>query len=193
MLEGGFYFKHYMTKQRSRTIRLIAAAAAALVIAGVKSLPIRSMVADKQSHAFVERVVDGDTLKLANGERIRLIGVDTPELHYSEKLLRDAKRTKRDIQEIQALGKRAADFTRNLCSGKRVRLEYDAEKKDRYRRTLAYVYLEDGTFVNAKILEEGYGQVMTIPPNVKYADHFLKLQREARENRRGLWGDVDSM
>ncbi len=73
-----------------------------------------------------------------------------------------------------------------------MRLEFDVEKRDRYGRTLAYVYLEDGTFVNAKILEEGYGQVMTIPPNVKYSDHFLKLQREARAGNKGLWRLTDT-
>ena len=55
------------------------------------------------------------------------------------------------------------------------------------------VYLEDGTFINAKILEEGYGQVMTIPPDVKYADYFLKLERQARENRKGFWAETDNM
>ena len=74
-----------------------------------------------------------------------------------------------------------------------MRLEYDVEKKDRYARTLAYVYLEDGTFVNAKILEEGYGQVMTVPPNVKNAQYFLDLERQARQNRAGLWKITDAM
>ena len=143
--------------------------------------------------AFVARAVDGDTLKLADGRRVRLIGVDTPELHYSEKLLRDSQRTHKDIKELQAMGKVAADFTRRLCEGKRVRIETDVRKTDKYGRLLAYIYLEDGTFVNAKILEEGYGQVMTIPPDVKYADYFLKLERKARESRKGLWAGTDNM
>ncbi|MDI6606193.1 MAG: thermonuclease family protein, partial [Candidatus Omnitrophota bacterium] len=62
-----------------------------------------------------------------------------------------------------------------------------AQERDIYKRLLAYVYLEDGTFVNAQILKQGYASLMTIPPNVKYAELFLKLYREARENRRGLW------
>jgi micrococcal nuclease len=81
-------------------------------------------------------------------------------------------------------------FTKSLCEGKNVRLEFDGQKRDRYKRLLAYVYLEDGIFVNAKILEEGYGQVMTIPPNVKYAEYFLRLQETARENNKGLWSDA---
>lgn len=139
-------------------------------------------------NVYVSRVVDGDTLKLSNRERVRLIGIDTPELHYSEKLLRDSRKSGKDIKTIQALGAKAAEFTKALCEGKKVRLEFDVRKKDRYGRLLAYVYLEDGTFVNQKIIEEGYAQVMTIPPNVKYADRFLQLQREAREKGKGLWG-----
>jgi micrococcal nuclease len=86
------------------------------------------------------------------------------------------------------MGKRAAEFTRNLVEGKRVRLEFDVERHDKYGRILAYVYLvDDGTFVNAKIIEEGYASLMTYPPNVKYADEFVKLYRQARENNLGLW------
>jgi micrococcal nuclease len=73
--------------------------------------------------------------------------------------------------------------------GKLVRLEYDIDRFDQYKRTLAYVYLEDGTFVNADLVKNGYAMVMTVPPNVKYADEFVKLQREAREKGRGLWNE----
>jgi len=71
--------------------------------------------------------------------------------------------------------------------GKTVRLEFDVQQFDKYGRTLAYVYLEDGTFVNAWLVENGFAQVMTVPPNVKHQEFFLKLQREAREAGRGLW------
>jgi len=139
------------------------------------------------SDIYVTRAVDGDTLKLENGERVRLIGIDTPEMHESDKLYRDSQRTHQDIQTIKALGKRAYDFTRSLVEGKRVTLEFDLERQDKYGRLLAYVYLKDGTFVNAEIVKEGYASLMTYPPNVKYADLFLKLYQEARQNRRGLW------
>lgn len=135
----------------------------------------------------VARTVDGDTLKLNNSEKVRLIGIDTPEASYNPKLYRDARRTGQDVQTIRALGKRATLFTKQLVEGKRVRLEFDVQPRDRYGRLLAYVYLEDGTFVNAEIIKQGYAQVMTVPPNVRYQDLFLKLQREARENRKGLW------
>jgi micrococcal nuclease len=136
---------------------------------------------------YVKRVVDGDTIQLQSGERVRLIGIDTPEMHESDKLYRDSRRTQQDMRTIKELGRRAYEFTKNLIEGKRVSLEFDVEKHDRYDRLLAYVYLKDGTFVNAEIVRQGYASLMTIPPNVKYADLFLKLYQEARTNQRGLW------
>ena len=137
---------------------------------------------------LVKRVVDGDTLELQDKERVRLIGIDTPEMHESKKLRRDAQYTNQDISTIQKLGRQSYEFTKKLTEGKRVSLEFDVDRRDRYGRLLAYVYLKgDGTFVNAEIVKQGYASLMTFPPNVKYADLFLKLYREARENRRGLW------
>ncbi|MCU0641912.1 MAG: thermonuclease family protein [Candidatus Margulisbacteria bacterium] len=122
---------------------------------------------------LVKRVVDGDTIKLVNGETVRYIGVDTPE-------------TKHPRKPVQYYGKEASAANKKLVGGKRVRLEFDVQPRDKYGRLLAYVYVDD-IFVNAWLIENGYAQVMTIPPNVKHQDHFLKLQREARENKRGLW------
>ncbi len=138
---------------------------------------------------LIVKVFDGDTILLENGEKVRLIGIDCPEAYESDKLYRDIQRTGQDIKTIQEMGKKACDFTRNLVMGKKVRLEIDVEKRDKYKRLLAYAYLQDGTFVNAKIVEQGYAQPMTIPPNVKYAKLFQKLYQEARENKRGLWKD----
>jgi len=141
------------------------------------------------SNVLVTRAVDGDTLVLENGERVRLIGIDTPEVHESKKLYRDSKRSSTDVKTIKKLGRRAWDFTRRLTENKRVNLEFDIEKRDRYNRLLAYVYLKDGTFVNAEIVRQGYASLLTIPPNVKYADLFRKLYEEARSKNLGLWGD----
>jgi micrococcal nuclease len=135
----------------------------------------------------VTRVVDGDTLLLESGERVRLIGIDTPEIHESDKLYRDSRRTGMDIKTIREMGRRSYEFVRGLAEGKRVRLEFDAERQDRYKRLLAYVYLKDGTFLNGEIIRQGYASLMTFPPNVKYVDMFLKFYQEARENKRGLW------
>ena len=181
--------RKYIIKKYAKFIRITA-----LLISAILFFLFRTVGTAKVAHSpdkgelsHVSRVVDGDTIKLSDGRRIRLIGVDTPELHYSEKLLRDSRRTGQDIKTIQALGKLASDFTTGLCRDKNVRLELDVRKLDRYGRTLAYVYLEDGTFVNARILEEGYGQVMTIPPDVKYSEYFLRLEKQARKAQKGLW------
>ncbi len=125
--------------------------------------------------AVVQRVVDGDTVVLTDGERVRYIGVDTPELHHPRK-------------PVQWYAREAMEFNRKLVEGQKVRLEFDVERRDRYGRLLAYVFLEDGRFVNAELLKEGYAQLLTIPPNVRYVDLFVGLQRQARENKRGLWG-----
>jgi micrococcal nuclease len=89
---------------------------------------------------------------------------------------------------VEYFGKEASAFARRLAEGKRARLEYDHERYDRYRRTLAYVHLEDGTFLNAEIVRQGYGQAYTRFP-FRYADQFRAYEREARENRRGLWAE----
>jgi len=154
----------------------------ALVITGCQAAP-----GNGYGNILVTRAVDGDTLVLENKERVRLIGIDTPEMHESNKLYRDAQRSGQDVESIKRLGRQSYEFTKKLVEGKKVRLEFDVERYDKYKRILAYVYLEDGTFVNAKIVEEGYASLMTYPPNVKYADLFLKLYQEARQNKRGLW------
>jgi micrococcal nuclease len=123
----------------------------------------------------VRRVIDGDTLELDNGEDVRLIGVDTPE-------------TKHPKKPVERFGKEATAFNKRMVEGKEVRLEYDQQRKDKYDRTLAYVYLENGTLLNAEIIRQGYGFAYTRFP-FKYLEEFRRLEREAREARRGLWGE----
>ena len=91
------------------------------------------------------------------------------------------------MKGIEPFGKEASEANRKLVDGKTVRLEFDVQQVDRYKRLLAYVYLKDDTFVNASLVENGYAMVMTTPPNVKHQELFLKFQREAREAGRGLW------
>ena len=127
----------------------------------------------------VKKIVDGDTFWADNGTEkgiiVRLIGVDAPESRKTFK------------KQIGYYGKEAKTYFTKLLTGKKVKLICDLDSLDRYGRTLAYVYLEDGTFVNAHIIKNGYAMIMTVPPNVKFADEFVKLQQEARENNRGLW------
>lgn len=130
----------------------------------------------------VVHVVDGDTLlldrnpspALERGRYIRLIGVDTPETVHPSK-------------PVEYFGREAAEFTRRLCEGRRVRLAFDrAAGQDHYGRTLAYVYLEDGTLLNAEIIRQGYGFAETRFPHSRL-EEFRELERQAREQHRGLW------
>jgi micrococcal nuclease len=121
----------------------------------------------------VTRIIDGDTVQLSTGEEVRLIDVDTPE-------------TKHPRKPVQSFGKEASAFTKQLVEGKEVRLEFDVQRRDKYRRRLAYVYVGE-QMLNAELVRQGFAQVATFPPNVKYQELFLKLQREAREGKRGLW------
>ena len=127
----------------------------------------------------VVRVVDGDTIyvQLAGRvEKIRYIGVNTPEIHHP-------------IKGEEPGGREAADVNRRIVGGQRVRLELDVRTRDRYGRLLAYVWVGD-MMVNAELVRLGYAQVMTLPPNVRYQNLFVKLQREARDAGRGLWRPV---
>jgi micrococcal nuclease len=126
--------------------------------------------------AEVVRVVDGDTIQVRLADRlekVRYIGVNTPELHGR------AGHPEPGAVEATALN-------RALVEGRRVRLELDVRERDRYGRLLAYVWVGD-VLVNAELVRRGYAQVMTIPPNVRYQGLFLRLQRDAREAGRGLW------
>ena len=127
--------------------------------------------------ARVERVVDGDTFVATVGghrERIRIIGVDTPE-------------TVAPGRPVQPYGREASGFAKHELTGRTVSLAGDVEPRDRYGRLLAYVWLPDGTFWNALLAAEGYAQQLTIPPNVAYAGLFRDLVAEARRGDRGLW------
>lgn len=124
----------------------------------------------------VESVVDGDTIVVAGGTRVRLIGVDTPE-------------TKDPRRPVGCFGREASRFTASLLPrGTPVRLVGDVEQRDRYDRTLAYVYrLPDGLFVNAELLRRGYAEVLTIAPNVAHAAEFTTLAGSARSSGTGMW------
>ena len=137
----------------------------------------------------VVRVVDGDMVDVTfdNGaqERVRLIGVDTPE-------------TRQPQRGVEYYGQKASDFTRSSLLDRDVWLQFDVRPRDRYRRLLGYIWLEEPNdaddemeirwkMFNARLLLEGFSQVMTIQPNSRYADLFVEFQREAREENKGLW------
>jgi micrococcal nuclease len=126
----------------------------------------------------VTRVVDGDTVHVridGDDQAVRYIGVDTPE-------------TVKPNTPVQCFGKAASAYNHRLIEGQPVRLRFDAERRDRYGRLLAYVYrARDGLFVNAALVRGGYATTLTIPPNTAHAAQFAGLERHARERRRGLW------
>lgn len=129
------------------------------------------------TEASVVRVVDGDTIVVAmNGReyRVRYIGVDTPE-------------TVHPSRPVEYFGKEASAKNKELVQGKTVKLEKDVSEADRYQRLLRYVWVDE-VMVNAELVRLGYAQVATYPPDVKYQGLFLKLQKEAKEAQRGLWG-----
>jgi micrococcal nuclease len=122
--------------------------------------------------ATVTKNTDGDTLRLSGIGRVRLIGVDTPEVYGG----------------VECYGREASAFTKGvLPPGTPVRYRLGVDPRDRYGRALAYVWLRDGRFFNLMLVQRGYAQVLTIPPNVDYADRFREAQRRARQAERGLW------
>lgn len=142
---------------------------------------------DSASLVKVTRVIDGDTIEIEGGKRVRLIGMDTPEISKAwpdEALVNKSG-------ETGCFGKEAADYATKLLDGQMVRLEKDVSEVDRYNRLLRYIYLGD-TMVNDKLVRDGYARVYTYPPDVKYKDKFLESERFARENNLGLWSKCAS-
>ncbi len=131
----------------------------------------------------MRRVIDGDTIELIDGRMVRYIGIDTPE---TRRRVGD-----RWVTDPEPFAKAAAEANRRLVAGRVVRLEYDVQTRDRYGRLLAYVYVSTDrggeVMVNAQLLREGYAQLLTIPPNVRYVEQFRRLAEEARAQHRGLW------
>src|SRR4051812_22007805 len=164
----------------------VGTVALALVLAGAcgsgttsKGAPASAPIPAGERTA-VERVVDGDTIVVNGGTRIRLIGMDTPE-------------TKDPRKPVQCFGEEASRRAESLLpDGEAVVLVYDVDLFDRYGRTLAYVYrARDGLFVNESLVRDGYAVAYPVPPNVEHADEFVAAQREARTAGRGLWSACD--
>lgn len=123
----------------------------------------------------VVKVVDGDTIKLENGEVVRYIGIDTPETVHPSK-------------PVQCFGKEASNKNKELVEGKLVKIKKDITDRDKYGRLLRYVWVGD-LFINDELVRQGYAYAYTYPPDVKYTEQFVQAQREAKENNRGLWAD----
>lgn len=168
---------------------------------------------------YVKRVVDGDTLVLEDGRKIRLIGVDTPEVHISNKLYKDSQRSGQDIAAIRELGLRASAFTKKYLDKQQVELEYDPSNQvthhqDKYGRTLAYVHVQlsrlppeyeeylskkglkkskkdSYVLFNRLLIQCGYANAYTRFP-FQYLENFRTCEREARAFETGLWKLTDN-
>src|SRR3989344_1218237 len=123
---------------------------------------------------LVTRVIDGDTIEIEGGQKVRYIGIDTPETVDPRK-------------PVQCFGVEASNKNKELVSGKRVRLEKDVSETDKYGRLLRYIYIGD-TFVNLELVKQGFAYSSTYPPDIKYQNQFTDAQRLAREQNEGLWG-----
>lgn len=128
---------------------------------------------------LVTKVIDGDTVELENGSKVRLLGIDTPE-------------TKDTRKPVECFGKQASNETKNLLEGKMVLLEKDLSETDKYGRLLRYIFLplSDGKslFVNDYLIREGFAKALNYPPDVKYDDQFRQAEQEAKIGKKGLWG-----
>ncbi len=120
--------------------------------------------------ATVTRVIDGDTIIIGTGQRVRYIGIDTPEVY----------------PQPEAYGMEAWQANRKLVEGKEVRLERDVSETDKYGRLLRYVYVND-TLVNAELVRLGLAVARAYPPDTKHQGLLEQLEKEARQARRGMW------
>ena len=129
--------------------------------------------------ATVKHVNDGDTILLSDDRRVRYIGIDTPEIDHENR-------------RAEAFGYEARDANQRLVATRKIRIMVDREPQDRYGRTLAYVYIPDGTLVNAEILRLGLAVVFYKRPNISLFAELLAAQREAMASGRGLWKKIQS-
>jgi micrococcal nuclease len=180
---------------RVRWLLLLAATAALLAGCDIESLATPTVANTNASttptvaadmtltRAQVRRVVDGDTIIVVldgREERLRYIGVDTPE-------------SVSPSAPVECYGREAAEANRRLVEGRSVYLEKDVSERDRYGRLLRYVFVDDPAgggrlFVNLELVRQGYAQVVTFPPDVRHAGTFRAAQQEARDAELGLWG-----
>ena len=139
--------------------------------------------AEKQQWIRVKWVIDGDTIVLGDGRHVRYIGINAPEIAHDEHVAG----SKQNARKAEPFGDAAKKYNQYLVESKKVRLEFDKERQDRYGRCLAYVFLSNGTFVNQAMIEKGYAYVLPRQPNVECQQTLLRAQRDAMSKKIGLW------
>ena len=136
----------------------------------------------------VWRVYHGDIFRLVNDERIVLIGIDVPDPELNRKVYNEARRTGLDMNNLVVAGRKATQYARGMVQGQMIWVEFDEEKYDTFKRMQGYVFLQDGTFVNGELVRAGYARAVKRAPNTKYQEMLENFEKEARANKRGLWG-----
>jgi len=141
---------------------------------GAKTLQVNA------GHTFyqVKKIYDGDTILLTNGQKIRFLGVNTPEVEGRNKA-------------EQAGGEEAKQWLLSVLKNKKIRLERDVEKQDKYGRLLAHIFTEDNVHINLQLLKRGLASINIYPPNLKYTDVFLQAEQQAEQHQLGIWGDIE--
>ncbi|MBI2601369.1 thermonuclease family protein [Candidatus Daviesbacteria bacterium] len=145
-----------------------------------KEATFSSVIGIEGEKVAVTKVIDGDTIEIEGGKKVRYLGIDTPE-------------TKDPRRAVECFGKQAYMENKQLVEGEQVILQKDVSETDKYNRLLRYVFLplDDGNilFVNDYLIREGFATALTYPPDVKYSEQFLKAQQQAKESKKGLWGE----
>jgi micrococcal nuclease len=160
----------------------------------------RSSSALTQEGVYIEATLldtsDGDTLKVRiDGKkfRVRMLGIDAPECRENPRALTQSSKGGIKLQTVLDQGRRSHEHLRKLLRGtNKLRLELDVQEKDRYGRLLAYVYLQDGTMLNEKMVADGYAMLLTYPPNVKYVKRLRRALQQAELSKKGLWAELPS-
>jgi micrococcal nuclease len=130
----------------------------------------QSTTSNTRQKTKVTKVIDGDTIEIEGGFKVRYIGIDTPEISG----------------KVEYFGKEAASKNRELVENKEIELEKDVSETDKYGRLLRYVFV-NGEMINERLVRDGFAKVSTFPPDVKFKDLFLEAQEFARNNKVGLW------
>ncbi len=189
-------YSHRMQRKLSNSIvRAVVAALCALIgglIAGRSTSWVKPIQGPNQAVVIVDYVTDGDTLTvnyLGTRERLRLIGIDSPESFDDEKAHRDSARTGEKLSSILKKGDRSKAYLATVVQrGEKLRVDFDIDKRDRYDRLLGYVYLPSGELLNVKIVRDGYAKPSTNEGNHRYKREINRAYTEAKNDRRGLWG-----
>lgn len=138
---------------------------------GAKVIQIKS----GYTYSKINKIYDGDTIQLANGNKIRFSGINTPEIQHRNK-------------PAEKGGIEAKQWLVAALKHRRIRLEVDVQKKDKYGRFLAHVFTEDGMHVNVELVKNGWASMSIYPPNLKYIASLMKAEKQAEERKLGIWG-----